>query len=245
MSVTLAGNALTENLAAKKPVSIFVGRDLLMQLDACISEDHGSDVSISEHPIEDGGNVADHATIQPISLTLQVIKTNHPMSFSKSMRNAGIGLLTSLPGVKGNAMGSAIAAGMAAGAISLLDQNDDEMKPDVLAFQVLQNVQFERKVCKIICELREYTNMLLTSIKVPRDSASRQALIATLTFREVRIVKSGEEKIPAEYLKGDDAKKKLGGATDDKKGGTVTPKAASSAQSSSMSDGSILYRAFN
>lgn len=240
-------SALTENMFAKKPVAIFVGSDILMQLDACVSEDHGSDVNLTEHPVEDGGNIADHAFIQPISLTLQIVKSNHPLSFGKSMRNAGVGLLTSLPGVKNEAATAAIMAGMMAGGISLLD-SDDQVKPDIAAFQVLQNVQFERKVCKIICELREYTNMLITSIKVPRDAATRQALIATVTFREIRVVKSGEEKIPVEYLKdGDSAngKKALGGATDEKKGGVATPKAATGAQSSAMRDGSILYRTFN
>lgn len=238
--------SLFENFKEKKPVSIFVGDDLLMQLDAVVSEGHGSSVQITEHPIEDGSKISDHAIIQPLQLSLQVIKTNHPISLKASLRNAGIGLAANLltPGVKtfgggDNAYGSAIAAGATALAISALDQKDDDQPmPDVLAYQVFQAVQFNRQPCKIVCELRAYSNMLLESISTTRDASSRNALIASLSFREIKIVKSEKEEIPQDYLK--DGKKKSGGATEEKKTGTVSSKAASTAQEGAASS-SVAY----
>lgn len=50
-----------------------------LELDASLSETHASDVDVTEHPVEQGANISDHARKLPHKLTLEGIVTNTPI----------------------------------------------------------------------------------------------------------------------------------------------------------------------
>jgi hypothetical protein len=87
------------------PVAIFtVSKDannatiseIMNVFDAVVEEDHSSNVRISQHPIEDGSTIADHAYVEPLKLVLQGFKSNHPISLlsSDNLRNLGTSFAT-------------------------------------------------------------------------------------------------------------------------------------------------------
>ena len=51
-----------------------------VELDASISESHSGDVDVTDHPVESGAAISDHARAQPEKLTLEGIISNTPIA---------------------------------------------------------------------------------------------------------------------------------------------------------------------
>ncbi len=45
-------------------------------VDCTLSEGHSRELEITEHPVEDGANIADHARLKPDALSLEVVLSN-------------------------------------------------------------------------------------------------------------------------------------------------------------------------
>ena len=58
------------------------------------------------------------------------------------------------------------------------------------AFEILVELQNTRELVRIVTDLRTYDNMALTNFSAPRRTDTKNALLFTATFREVRIVSS-------------------------------------------------------
>lgn len=51
-----------------------------LELDATLSEQHQGDVDVTDHPVERGANISDHARSKPEVVTLEGLITNTPIS---------------------------------------------------------------------------------------------------------------------------------------------------------------------
>lgn len=60
-------------------------------LDAVVTENHGHSLQVTEHPVEDGADITDHARVKPDSITLDCAVTDTPRGVEPSPgRSAGI-----------------------------------------------------------------------------------------------------------------------------------------------------------
>lgn len=130
--------------------------DSQIAFDCTVNENHTDTLTITEHPVETGANVSDHAQKEPDSLTLQGIISNQPI-----LLNLVDDLQPSVPGgTPGN-------------------RAQD-------AYNEFLRLQQTASLLKVTTELRNYQNMMIQDINVRRDKTTRNILDIGLTLREFR-----------------------------------------------------------
>lgn len=134
-----------------------------------IEEQHRDEVQITEHPIEQGANVADHAFSLPASLIVRYGWSNSP-----SAANVGQALTNS-------------AKGTVSGVQSLLSGNSSDQVKDIYA-KILR-LQASRDPFTVYTGKRRYDNMLIKSVAVTTDATTEQALMVTIELRQVLFVR--------------------------------------------------------
>lgn len=75
-------------------ISLINRRIGTVTLDAVVSESHQSDLRITENPIESGAQIADHAVLEPRSVTITGVMVDHERQAAKSATSK-------LPGIRG------------------------------------------------------------------------------------------------------------------------------------------------
>jgi hypothetical protein len=101
------------------------------------------------------------------------------------------------------------------------------------ALEVMLELQQNRELVRIVSDLKTYDNMALTSLAAPRRQDTKNALLFTATFREVRIVSSQIVVLPPE-------EEVQQTATVKEEGGKATPQPTESEQE--VEEASYLYR---
>lgn len=139
--------------------------DETIQFDATITERHSAKVSLTKHPVEDGANPVDHALEEPELLQLEGIFTNTPLS---ELDRQARGSRSGEPGVPGYA----------------LDQ-----------LNRLYRLKSSRRAVRVSTAVRTYFDMVLTSVDLPRDSRTGDAVRVSLTFEQVRFVSSSRTRL--------------------------------------------------
>ena len=141
-------------------------------LDATLSEVHSVDVEVTDHPVEVGANVVDHARRKPDVVQLEGIITNAPLGLQPRP------LLRFDPDTpKGQAF------------FDVLDGPEADPTRAETAYQRLQGLADGTPVT-IRTTLREYTSMVLESLSVPRSAQTGDSVQFTARFRQVRFVSS-------------------------------------------------------
>ena len=124
--------------------------------DCTVSEQHSHDVTITEHPVEDGANVADHAQREMDSLQLSEIVSDQPI-----VLNPDENLRPIIPG-------------------------GDPRNRAKQAYDTLLLIQQSYALLDVSTEIRDYENMMITGVSVRRDKETRNILAVDLTLREYR-----------------------------------------------------------
>lgn len=101
------------------------------------------------------------------------------------------------------------------------------------AFEILEEVQNSKELVRVVVDLKTYDNMMLTNFNAPRRQDTKNALLFTATFNEVRIVSSQIVTLPPE----EDVQQT---ATKKEEGGKVTPTPTESETEEAKA--SLLYR---
>lgn len=138
-------------------------------LDASVKEEHVGEVEVTDHPVEQGAAVSDHARPKPEELTIEGVVSNTPLNFIQARRSVtseGFTWTTSaqinaVRGTPGNAEA---------------------------AYVTLRAMRDVPKLLTIITALRSYDNMVMTSLKIPRDKETGDVLKFEAKFKQVRIV---------------------------------------------------------
>jgi hypothetical protein len=168
-------------------------------LDASVSETHAAEVEVTDHPVEKGANISDHARPKARTLTIEGIVTNTPLAPDQApesttptnIRANGRTVYDSrAPAYDGTRAGRAYR--------------------DLLALT-------EGKLITVVTGIESLENMQVTSISVPRDSKTGQALHFTIQLKQVVQVSNATAKLVEKKVK---PKNDLG-----KKTGTATPEA--------------------
>lgn len=134
-----------------------------------IEERHRDELQITEHPVEQGAEIADHAFKRPAEV---IIRCGWSNSFSPSLQNPASFL--------------AAAAGVISAVGSLLSGNaPDQIRAIYLDLLALQQ---SRTPFDVITGKRQYSDMLLKALDVTTDKASENTLFVTMSLKQIVIV---------------------------------------------------------
>jgi hypothetical protein len=129
-------------------------------LDAAENVAYTADVEATDHPVEAGANVTDHARLKPRQVVITGIISNTPVNAAQQSR------LVKAGGADYITTGSGT-VGYAETALARLEQ---------LRGQTLT----------VVTPLRAYSDMMLISLNIPKDAKTGDAVRFTATFKEIR-----------------------------------------------------------
>lgn len=136
-----------------------------IEVDVSLSEQHVSEVEITEHPVEIGTNIVDHARPKPDVLTIEGVISNDALPLPDAVLNAheehGQRFTT-------RSTGQPQRAG--------------------IAYDDLRALKDAAKLITVVTSLVTYDNMMLRSLSAPRDPRTGQTLRFSATFVHVRVV---------------------------------------------------------
>ncbi len=137
--------------------------------DVVVEEVHTDTLTITDHPVEQGAEITDHAYKNPAELSMRI-------GWSKSSLN--------LNGV----IGGLVSGSLLSGSIRTLRD----------VYEELLKLQGSRKTFDVSTGKRLYRNMLIRSLSTTTDATTENALIVTVVLREVIIVQTRAAKLKAE-----------------------------------------------
>lgn len=183
------------SLIFNKPQRAQIG---VMQLDASVSETHSRVANVSQSPIEDGSNIADHITLNPVGLSITGLVSDVPLSIINSIVGAGVGAVSNVTNALGGIAGTAAAAGL--GSVASLVTGNPRDPSD--SFKYLEELFENRQPFTVITRLKRYEDMVIKSLNVPRSAQNGRGLRFTIQLEQVIIVESSEVLIPPFILGG-------------------------------------------
>ncbi|WP_322076424.1 phage baseplate protein [Burkholderia cepacia] len=139
-------------------------------ISAAIEEVYSDEVIVTEHPVENGAPVNDHAFIRPREILMKC-----------GWSNADYQAL----------LGSAVASFDDTGANTMATGT----YVDAIYSQLLK-IQSVRMPIDVVSTRRKYSNMLITGLSVVTDQKSGSALMLTASLKQVIIVSTQATKLP-------------------------------------------------
>lgn len=149
---------------------------------ATLDEVHHDELEITEHPIEMGAPIADHAFKRPAQVIIRCAWSNSPSD--TSILQQGIGIAAALGGTP-VALAASIPATVG-GVGSILKGASANQINDV--YNKLLILQAQRIPFDIFTGKRHYTNMLFKSLTCTTDKAWENALFIIAVCQQVIIV---------------------------------------------------------
>jgi len=140
--------------------------------DAVIEEAHYDSVQMTEHPVEHGASITDHAFVRPKDLIIWC-------GWSASVEGAGL--------LVANPLGEFPFPQVNSG--SYLQES----------YNILLAMMEAREPIEVLTGKRYYPRMLITSISVTTDRRTEYALIATIRMRELIWAYTKAAELPAKY----------------------------------------------
>ncbi|MGJ0625767.1 phage baseplate protein [Xenorhabdus bovienii] len=136
-----------------------------------ISEKHMDSTEITEHPVQRGASISDHAYDKPSEVTMEI----------------------------GFAGGGSLIDGFDTSKIKLFDLDTGATlgKSPKEVYEQLLKLKASKEPFDVTTGKRQYKNMLIRAIEVTTDKTSENVLMVTLTLREVIIVETKEETVTA------------------------------------------------
>lgn len=138
--------------------------------DVVIDESHADILTITEHPVESGAPIADHAYLRPAEVKVR-------MGFSPSSPYFD-GLLGSL---------IPISSGLISQVAQLFNGGPAYLET---IYQAILTAQATREPMELTTGKRTYQNMLMESVLVETDREKENSLHVTINFRQVIIVRT-------------------------------------------------------
>lgn len=130
-----------------------------------LEESHDDDLEITEHPVEQGANIADHAFKRAARLRIRCAWSNSPSN----------------PSLIGGIVG-----GLAATASSIQSALSGSSASSVRdTYAKLLKLQAQREPFEVFTGKRAYKDMLIRSLSVTTDKESENTLAVTATFQQV------------------------------------------------------------
>lgn len=131
-----------------------------LTIDAVVKESHELRAQITEHPAENGQAFCDHVSTMPITVQLEGIISNTPLTL------IGVTAFTSLSNY-------------------LSDQSNDLAEQ---AYKKLEDIFAKRTPISISTSLKDYDNMVLESLSIERGGGTSASLHFRATAKQVRLI---------------------------------------------------------
>lgn len=165
------------------------GEDRSVEFDAVISEEHGGAVAVTEHPVEKGANIADHARPEQEKLTFEALVTNTPLRLPATQNKSA----TERQATR-ELVGTRRIRGVPvpyAEAVGVLDFSAEMDRPKDV-WTELRDVKDNARLLTIdIGNMRTYSDMLIDNLTVPRAAGDKgDKLKFTVSCRKIQIVES-------------------------------------------------------
>lgn len=165
-----------------------------LQPHATIEEIHRDLLEITEHPVELGAPVADHAFLRPAEVIIRCAWSDAPQN-SPGLIGAALGIAGAASPIVAKAVGALqTASGVVNLAGSLLSGNAVSQGRAVYA--QLRELQAARIPFDVYTGKRVYKNMLFQSLQVTTDAEHENSLLVTATCKQVIIVKTTTVSVP-------------------------------------------------
>lgn len=148
-----------------------------------IEEQHQDDLQITDHPVEIGANITDHAYRKPSSVIIKAGWSNAAPAGNilQSAANAVTGTINGAIGIA-NQVSSALGGPSFSSVTGNQQKSIKEVYEDLLALQA------ERTLIDVLTGKRTYKNMLIESIMETTNVDTENSLILTIKLREVIVV---------------------------------------------------------
>ncbi len=131
-------------------------------IDIATTEEHQLDSEVTEYPVEEGSDIADHVRARPIMVSLDCIVSNTPIGPIADTRRA-----------EGSVSDSELLA---------------PSSPADDAYAKLVAIREAREPITITTSLKTYENMLLESLSIPRSARTGDALEFRASFKQLLLV---------------------------------------------------------
>ena len=143
-----------------------------------ILESHRDDLTITDHPVEQGSTISDHAWKMPAMLSLRLgWSTSQPSSAVGGINN----ILTSAAGFFTGASPIPVLQGFFNSASDAFINN---------IYNTLLTVQANRTLITVATARRLYHNMLLQSVNLETDEKTEHALVITAAMKQIILVQA-------------------------------------------------------
>lgn len=200
-------NIFTDKLLGRKRGTKFSLADTVKDknlkdfvVDVTLTENHDFQADVTENPVEEGSPITDHIDLKPESFTITGVISDTPLDIASSVQGAtttaGVLIGRKIVGPLGAYAG--VAAGAVAGLIAneqrTLGERSSSRTKNV--FDHFRDLQAKRVPFTVVTGLREYKNMVITSLTVNRDSKSGRSFNFTCAMKQIRIVRSQVITIP-------------------------------------------------
>ena len=145
---------------------LFSPLETFLILDASIDESYTSGAQVTDFPVENGADITDHARILPRTLSINGIISDSPLP----LQTLSFDAFTS-------GLGS-----------SVLAQTLGFATRSQLGYLELERLKNDRVPFDVVTGLDVYSNVLITSLNVTRNSSTGRALSFRMTVKEVTLV---------------------------------------------------------
>jgi hypothetical protein len=185
-----AGQIALQLLSTKPKRGFDDGSGTLLIPDATIEEVHTDDMEITDHPVEQGASISDHAFKRPAEVVITA-------GWSDSPNNSGI--VNTVLGAASNANAAVRAvigaAELIGGALNVLDGSSTS-SPSTQAYQSLVAMQQNRSLFTIYTGKRTYQNMLIKSLATTTDQRTENSAIIRITCRQILMAQTQTVTVP-------------------------------------------------
>jgi hypothetical protein len=154
------------------------------------------EVDITDHPVEEGSEVSDHAQLKPTVIRLKGTISNTPLDLSVAIANIAAGALAAISSsqVRTNLLNSAasIGAGIVGTALQGKSQNIAATAltgaVDAVSRTILISACENRVPFTLITKRQTFKNVLIKKLSFPRNEETGFALEFEMEIKQVRIV---------------------------------------------------------
>ena len=139
----------------------------ILEFDATLSENHIGNAQTTDHPVESGADLTDHIRSTPEELSLVGVVSDTPLILLSSLRAE-----PSIPG-------------------------GDPQNRSQDAYGFIKGIKDAGQLVQVTTTLRDYANMAVTGLSVPRDKDKSKIVEMSISLREIQIATTEQVEAPA------------------------------------------------
>lgn len=160
---------------------------------AVVEEDHDDEVDITEHPVEQGTVIADHAFVRPANLMITCGWSNSPNNVSSVFAAAGLATAGFAAAQSRAAQAVIAAVGLGVGIANLLGGG---VSPVNQAYATLLDALRSRTLFDIYTAKRVYRNMLIKGLATNTDRKTENAMIIRVRCKQLLLAQTQTVTVP-------------------------------------------------